>query len=124
MKKTIYFIFGISITAGISYLLWAYTGIGKATLAKWLLKKWKFMVSKNNGQVDWNKIETELKKLDYEDHELLFRYTRIEIPRGSRVERIDPALIERFKKILKRMDERALFKRADLSQLDGIVFPD
>jgi hypothetical protein len=119
MKKTLALMFGISVVAGIGYLGWAYGGIGKIVLSKWMLKKWKNRADCQKLRFDVQKLEGELKKLEYEDHELLFRYTWIDPVAKASGGPLDPSIEKRVKKIVTKLRERNVFKRADLSPLNA-----
>ena len=123
MKKTLIALFGISVFAGAGYAAWAYTPIGKSTLAKLLLKKWGKMAEREEKKLDKEKLTKELAKLDYADHELLFRYTLLDPFAKDDKGELKGKTKQRFEKLLKKMAERKMLERADLSQLDNIVLP-
>lgn len=123
MKKTLIALFGISVFAGAGYAAWAYTPLGKNTLAKWLIKKWDKMAERENKKLDKDKLIKELAKLDYSDHELLFRYTLLDPFAKDDKGELTGKAKQRFEKLLKKMADRKIFDRADLSQLDNIVLP-
>ena len=120
MKKAIAVIFGFSITAGVSYLVWVYSGLGKSVLSKWLLNRWKEMAEKGRRVIDVKNLEAELKKLEYEDIELLFRYTRsyptLKVPGGA----WDKKKIQTVEKIREKLFARNFASRADLTSLNNI----
>lgn len=120
MKKTLVLMFGISVVAGIGYLAWAYGGIGKRAIGKWLLKRWRTRADCEKVKIDVKKLEAELKKLDYEDHELLFHYAWIDPVAKAASGPLDPPTEKKVKKLVTKMTERNVFKRADLSQLNTI----
>mgnify|MGYP003143168645 FL=1 len=51
MKKVAITLFGISVFAGVGYLAFANTPIGKNTLIRWLLKKWKEAADKKQKKI-------------------------------------------------------------------------
>lgn len=123
MKKTLIALFGISVFAGAGYAAWAYTPVGKSTLAKWLLKKWGKMAEREEKKLDKEKLTNELARLDYEDHELLFRYTLLDPFAKDDKGKLTGKTKQRFEKLLKKIADRKILNRADLSQLDNIVLP-
>ena len=120
MKKTIALVFGVSIVAGVTYTIWAYGGVGKSMLAKWLLRQWKLQAARKGKTLDLKKLEKELAKLSYEDHELLFRYTLID-PIGKPA--LDAKAKKRADRLIIKMSQTGLAERADLLQLSGIILP-
>lgn len=120
MKKTLALMFGISVVAGIGYLAWAYGGVGKKAIGKWLLKRWRSRADCEKLKIDVRKLEAELKKLDYEDHELLFRYMWLDPVAKAAGGPLDPSMEKKIKKLVTKLTERNVFKRADLSQLNTI----
>ena len=123
MKKTLIALFGVSVFAGVGYLAWAYTPVGKATLSKWLLKKWEQMAKREKKTSDKEFLTQELKKLNYSDHELLVKDTMLD-PLGKEKEgKLNEKAEARFKKLLGKMAKVKLHERADLRQLENIVLP-
>lgn len=123
MKKKLIVLFGISAFAGAGYLLWAYTPLGKKSLIKWLLRKWEARAKEKKKPFDRERLEKELAKLLYSDLELLARYTFIVLVKRNG-QKNDPA---KFKNVVpkyaKRITEAEIFEKADLSQLDNLMFP-
>jgi len=123
MKKTLILLTGISVFLGAGYATWAYTPIGKKTIAKWLLKKWEAMAKQVHKDFDKKLIAKELEKLTYNDHELLFRYTRNDFMGKARKTKMNKKVNEQFRSYLKKMKEAKIMEKADLSPLDNIVLP-
>ncbi|MBL4574823.1 MAG: hypothetical protein JKY51_01825 [Opitutaceae bacterium] len=123
MKKTLAILFGISVFAGAGYATFAYTPIGKMALSKWLIKKWMQSAEKVNKKLDRKKLEQELKKLKYSDHELLVKYTMLNPLEKKRKGKLNDKAEQRFKKLIEKMTKAKIYQRADLSQLDNIVLP-
>jgi uncharacterized protein Smg (DUF494 family) len=123
MKKTLAILFGISVFAGAGYAAFAYTPIGKITLSKWLIRKWEQSAKQVNKKLDKEKLENELKKLTYSDHELLVRYTMLN-PLGKKREgKLNNKAEQRYQKLIEKMKKARIYQRVDLSQLDNIVLP-
>lgn len=118
MRKTLAIMFGISVVASVGYLVWAYGGAGKKILTNWLLKTWKQRADKLKKALDVKKLEAELNKLEYEDIELLFRFTfkMTRAKEGS----LDYKTEESLRKIMDKVFARKIAKRADLTQLNNI----
>jgi hypothetical protein len=123
MKKTLIIMFGISMFAGAGYFVWAFTPLGKTVLSKWLLKKWKQAFDEVKATMDEKKLAAELMKLNYEDHEMLVRFTRMDILRKAKENRIDKETEMKAITLLQKMTFNKLFQRADLSSLDDIIIP-
>jgi hypothetical protein len=122
MKKIAIALFSISVFAGVGYLVFANTPLGKNSLTKWLLKKWNEAAKKKKKELDNDKLKSELKKLKYNDLELLVAYTWT-IPVVMPDSGIDKKKEKKIKNILEKIKEAKILKRADLSQLDNIVLP-
>ena len=121
MKKTTILLFGISVFAGLGYLAFSKTPVGKKTLMGWLLKKWQQAAEKKSRSIDQEPLKTELQKLCYDELELLVGYTwrfpvlpEPDIPEKDR---------KRFVRKMQQIKESGLFEKADLSALENIVFP-
>lgn len=121
MKKVAITLFGISVFAGLGYLAFAHTPIGKSSLTGWLLKKWKEAAAKKKKPLDAEKLRKELKKLKYHELELLTAYTWLfpVLPGEDVEQKTKDKLIKRYKKL----SDAGIFKKADLSALDNIVLP-
>lgn len=113
--------FSISVVAGIGYMAWAYTGLGKMSLIKWLLKKWNQIAVNKDVKFDSQKLREELSKLDYEDIELLTRYTLLNPLEKTRSGPLSNKTENSLKKLVKKMTDRNIHKRADLTSLDSIA---
>ena len=123
MKKTLIALLGISVFAGAGYAAWAFTPIGKNTLSKWLIKKWEKMAKRKDKTLNKEKLATELKKLDYSDHELLVKYTMLDPFAKDEKGELTGKNKERFEKLLNKIAKAKLLERADLKELDNIVLP-
>lgn len=123
MKKVAITLFGISVFAGVSYLAFANTPLGKNTLTKWLLKKWKEAADKKEKKIDEEAIKKELQKLSYSDLELLTAYTWIMPVLPDHGQQLDEKKEKRMMKFYKKINEKKIFQRADLTGLENIVFP-
>lgn len=121
-KKVTVILFGISVFAGLGYLAFAHTPVGKNSLTKWLLKKWNEAAKQKNRELDNDKLKAELKKLKYSDLEVLAAYTWA-FPSLPRQEAFEGKTKEKFEKRYKKLVESEILKRADLSALDNIVLP-
>jgi hypothetical protein len=113
MKKAVLTVFACSITAGISYSIWVYSGAGQSILTRWLLRKWKAVAERKQKKLDLKHTEAELNKLTYADVELLFRFTIAEFAGKQR----------KATRLLKRMDETGIAQRANMQLLVDIILP-
>ena len=118
MKKTQITLFGISVFAGAGYATWVFSPIGKNTLAVWMIKKWKQMAAQKNKSLDHHKLVSELKKLNYHDHELLIRYTYYKSKQGKKR---DKKAISKLGQIEQKIEQEKLFRRADLGQIEQLI---
>lgn len=123
MKKTLIALFGVSVFAGMGYTLWAFTPVGKQVLSRWLIRRWQKMAKRKGVTLDAGKLSAELAKLNYPDHELLFRYTLLDAFEKDRQGKLTGKTLERFNRLLKKMADSRLLERADLSELDNTVLP-
>ena len=123
MKKTFLILSSISIFLGAAYAAWAYTPIGRNVIAKWLLKKWEAMAKREQKKFDKKTVATELAKLNYLDHVLLFKYTRIDLFEKERTGKLKGKVKENIEAFLKQMNTTRLLKRANLSTLENFVLP-
>jgi hypothetical protein len=123
MKKVAITLFGISVFAGVSYLAFANTPLGKNTLTKWLLKKWNEAAGKKQKKIDQESIKKELQKLNYSDLELLTAYTWIIPVLPDNGQKLDEKKEKRMMKFYKKINEKKIFQRADLTALENVVFP-
>lgn len=123
MKKVAITLFGISVFAGLGYLAFAKTPVGKNSLTKWLLKRWNEAAKQKNKELDNDKLKAELKKLKYNDLELLAAYTWTMPVIPEKESEITEKKEKRIKKLLGKMKEAKIHQRADLTQLDNIVLP-
>lgn len=121
MKKKIALMFGVSITLGVSYFVWSYSGIGKKVLAQFIIKKWSKIATSKDQTFDGQLIKDQLAKLNYEDHELLVRHALI-AQRTPENDEQTARQLERLKSILIKINNRKIFERADLSSLNNIIF--
>jgi len=122
MKRTLTTLLGIAVFIGGAYAAWAYTPLGKSILASWLLKRWEKIAQRNSKKLDTGLLAKELAKLDYPDHELLYRYTLLD-PFSVEEPELTEKQKEHLKKLLKKMKDRKILERADLQQLENIVLP-
>jgi hypothetical protein len=113
MKKAIIAVFAVSITAGVTYTAWVYSGAGKSILTRWLLNKWKAVADRKQKKLDLKHTEAELSKLTYADIELLFRFTMAEFAGKQRKATL----------LMKRMDETGIAQRANMQLLVDIILP-
>lgn len=122
MKKQVSIVFGLLAVLGIGYMTWRLSPLGKNTLNKWLLKRWKELAKKNlpKKEINWERVQTDLNKFDYETHELLYFYTKLDVM-GS--ESIPPAKEKKLKKLLSKLKEKGVVKKVGLIQLEGVIFP-
>lgn len=118
MKKKLAVVFGISISLGVSYFLWSYSGVGKKVLSQWIIKRWSRLASLKDKTLDVESIKNELNKLDYEDHELLARYTLLDLKKTN----VGDSEQSKTATLLKKLNDRQIFQRADLSALNDIIF--
>ncbi|HEY9084019.1 MAG TPA: hypothetical protein VIN73_11845 [Vicingaceae bacterium] len=123
MKKIAITLFGISVFAGLGYVAFANTPLGKNTLTGWLLKKWKAAADKKQKKMDKEAIKKQLQKLKYSDLELLVAYTWIMPVLPDYGQQPDEKKEKRMKKFYQKINEKKIFQRADLSSLENIVFP-
>lgn len=122
MKKVAITLFGISVFAGLGYLAFAHTPVGKNSLTKWLLKKWNEAAKKQDKELDNDKLKAELKKLKYSDLESLAAFTWA-FPSLPEESAFEGKTKEKFEKRYKKLVNEGVLKRADLSALDNIVLP-
>lgn len=134
MKKTLLLLTSISVVLGAGYATWAYTPLGKKILSKWLVKRWGEMAKQEKKKLDLKILEKELIKLNYKDHELLFFYTRNDFLRKEKsylghekrhplAEKEVRLFRQKFRNYVEKLKKRKIFKKADLSSLENIVFP-
>ena len=122
MKKVAITLFGISVFAGLGYLAFAHTPVGKNSLTKWLLKKWNEAAKKQDKELNNDKLKAELKKLKYSDLELLAAFTWA-FPSLPKESAFEGKTKDKFEKRYKKLVNEGVLKRADLSALDNIVLP-
>jgi len=122
MKKVAITLFGISVFAGLGYVAFAKTPIGKSSLIKWLLKKWSEAAKKKDKELDKEQLKAELQKLKYNDLEMLVAFTW-SFPVLPEEKYFKEATKQKFEKKYKKLIEEKIFKTADLSQMENIVFP-
>ena len=79
MKKLAITLFGISVFAGLGYVAFANTPIGKNTLIKWLLKKWSEAAKKQKKELNKEDLKVAFQKLEYNDLELVVAYTWLKL---------------------------------------------
>jgi len=123
MKKVAITLFGISVFAGVGYLAFANTPIGKNTLIRWLLKKWKEAADKKQKKIDREAIKKELQKLRYSDLELLTAYTWIMPVLPNHGQQLDKSKEKRRLKFYGKINEKKILGRANLTALENIIFP-
>lgn len=123
MKKVAITLFGISVFAGLGYVAFANTPIGKNTLTKWLLKKWNEAAEKKQKKIDKEVIKKELQKLRYSDLELLVAYTWVMPVLPDHGQQLDAKKEKRMLKFYQKINEKKIFQRANLRLLENIVFP-
>jgi|GEM_PF-1137777 hypothetical protein len=123
MKKVAITLFGISVFAGVGYLAFANTPIGKNTLIRWLLKKWKEAADKKQKKIDREAIKKELQKLRYSDLELLTAYTWIMPVLPNHGQQLDKSKEKRMLKFYGKINEKKILGRANLTALENIIFP-
>ena len=125
MKKVTIAMFGVSVFAGLGYLAFANTSVGKNTLIKWLLKKWKSAAELKKAKVDFEYIKSELMKLSYKNLELLTHYTWVLPPKVNFEDgdNMGTKKAERLKKLYDKIKGKEILRKADLSKLKYIVFP-
>lgn len=121
MKRTAV-LFGISVFAGLGYLAWSQTPLGTTTLSSWLLKKWEEIAAKLNKPIDLELLKKELKKLDYEDHELLARLTWLD-PFKEHEREWTEKYKKRLLNLIGLLKKARTLERANLSSLENIVLP-
>lgn len=120
MKRNIIVLFGVSVFAGLGYVFWVYSPIGKSTLRKWLLSRWRKVARREKKEIDFTHIAKELQKLSYADHELLVKYTRIIlVPEDQWT----PQQKEKLHKSLHKITSKKLFDKVDFKSLENSVFP-
>jgi len=122
MKKVAITLFGISVFAGLGYVAFAKTPIGKNSLIKWLLKKWSEAAKKKDKDLDKALLKTQLQKLNYNDLELLVAFTW-SFPILPEEKDFKGETKQKFEKKYKKLIEAKILETADLSQLENIVFP-
>jgi len=122
MKKVAITLFGISVFAGLGYVAFAKTPIGKNSLIKWLLKKWSEAAKKKDKDLDKEQLKTQLQKLNYNDLELLVAFTW-SFPMLPEEKDFKGETKQKFEKKYKKLIEAKILETADLSQLENIVFP-
>jgi len=121
MKKVAITLFGISVFAGLGYVAFAKTPIGKNSLIKWLLKKWSEAAKKKDKDLDKALLKTQLQKLNYNDLELLVAFTW-SFPILPEEKDFKGETKQKFEKKYKKLIEAKILETADLSQLENIVF--
>ena len=114
--------FGISVFAGIGYVAWTATPLGKTSISAWLIKRWGELAEKFKQNFDKEKIKAELKKLKYDDHVLLWKITRLNLMLKALENKLDDETQKKWEKLEKELQSTDVAKRADLSALEGIVF--
>ena len=123
MKKLTLTFFAISIFAGLGYLGFSMSPIGKASLITWLLKRWNKAAGSKDKTLDKVYLKTELKRLSYDDLELLVLYTW-KVGVFPETERETPyEQLEAIKKYAPKLHERQILSKADLKQMNNIIFP-
>ena len=123
MKKVAITLFGISVFAGLGYVAFANTPIGKNTLTKWLLKKWNEAAGTKKKQINTEAIKKELQKLSYNELELLVAYTWVMPVLPEQGKQLEEKKEKRMKKYYRKINEKKIFQKADLTPLENIVFP-
>ena len=122
MKKTTLILFSISVFAGMGYLVFSRSPVGKSVLIKWLLHKWKAAARQKEKTLNEKKIRSELQKLDYDELELLVAYTW-SFPVLSDEVLQEESKKKRFEKRYRKLNEAGIFKKADLTPLENMIFP-
>jgi len=122
MKKVAITLFGISVFAGLGYVAFAKTPIGKNSLIKWLFKKWSEAAKKKDKDLDKEQLKTQLQKLKYNDLELLVAFTW-SFPMLPEEKDFNGEAKQKFEKKYKKLIEAKILETADLIQLENIVFP-
>lgn len=123
MKKTLIMMFGISVFAGLGYLAWAYTPLGKGFFGRWLLRRWTKMAAVRGKVLPEASLKAELSKLDYLQHEWLFRLTRLDAVEKERKQTLTPKEGEQYTVLLARLSASGTFEKADLTPLENIILP-
>ena len=123
MKTALNLIIGITAVAGVGYLVWSQTPLGKNVLSKWLIKKWEEQAKKVNMKLNPKQFARELDRLNYQDLELLTRYTLIDPLGKSEKGELDDKTFDRATRLYKKMVETGVFKRAKLDQLENVALP-
>lgn len=123
MKKVAITLFGISVFAGLGYVAFANTPIGKNTLSKWLLKKWNRAAEKKKKKLNKEELKKELQKLAYSDLELLVAYTWVIPVLPEHGKPLEDKKEKRMLKFYRKINEKKIFQKANLTQLENIVFP-
>ena len=123
MKKVAIALFGISVFAGLGYVAFANTPIGKNTLTKWLLKKWNEAAGIKKKKINTEIIKKELQKLTYNELELLVAYTWVIPVLPEHGKQLEEKKEKRMQKYYRKINEKKIFQKADLTALENIVFP-
>jgi len=113
MNKKVVALFAISVFAGVGYVAWAYSPLGKMVISKRLLNRWEkdLKVDKANKEL----LEKELKVLDYEQHVLLWDLTRWHFAKPS--ERKE----KKLKNLALQLNESGIEKHAALKQITDML---
>jgi len=122
-KKIIIGLFTVSVFAGLGYLGFAYSPIGKATLIRFLLKRWKQIAGNKEKSFDVDYIKTELTKLKYPDLELLTVFTLKTENMPQKTENVTTKQRETYQKYMSQIKQKEILLRADLKPLESIILP-
>ncbi len=124
MKKLAITLFGISVFAGLGYVAFANTPIGKNTLIKWLLKKWSEAAKKQKKELNKEDLKVAFQKLEYNDLELVVAYTWLKLGLLDTQGNItSQKRAKRTRKMALKMKEKKITERAGLAPFENIVFP-
>jgi len=124
MKKLAITLFGISVFAGLGYVAFSNTPIGKNTLIKWLLKKWSEAAKKQKKELNKEDLKVAFQKLEYNDLELVVAYTWLKLGLLDTQGNItSQKRAKRTRKMALKMKEKKITERAGLASFENIVFP-
>jgi len=109
---------------GGGYLVFRNTPFGRETLRTWILKRWQRLSKVREKEFDRELLAKELEKLEYQDLELLYRYTLID-PMGKpeQLAVAESRVFHRATDLLSKMSQVGTFKKADLSSLENFILP-
>lgn len=99
------------------------TTIGKEVLQNWLIQRWRAMAKKQDRTLKVEYLQAQLQKLDYPTHELLVRITLFDVMGKISNNKLDEKAKLQGARLTDKLDANPAFKKADFSQLTGIVFP-